>query len=138
MTTYYVSSVIGNDSNSGTSQATPFATIQQAAGLTQPGDVVEVMNGTYSNSGHWVVADITQSGTAGAPITYEAAPGQHPVIDSSGTWDGLLVDGASYVTIQGFEVKGDAASITQSYAQSQENNTNNSSTGGDGIGVDKG
>src|SRR5690348_581584 len=44
-TTYYVSAT-GSDTNSGTSTTAPFLTIQKAANLTQPGDTVNVMNGT--------------------------------------------------------------------------------------------
>ena len=58
---------------------------------------------------------ITTSGTAGAPITFEAAPGQHPVIDSSGDWNAINIQ-ASYIVINGFTVVGNAATITQADA----------------------
>ena len=48
MTTYYVSSEIGSNNNAGTSATAPLATLQAAANLVQPGDTVEVMNGTYT------------------------------------------------------------------------------------------
>ncbi|MBV9655854.1 MAG: right-handed parallel beta-helix repeat-containing protein [Acetobacteraceae bacterium] len=133
MTTYFVSPT-GKDTNAGTSAAQSLATIQAAADRTKPGDVVEVMSGIYSRptSGGYVV-DITKSGTASAPIVFEAAPGQHPVIDSSNQWAGIEVDGSSFITVQGFEVTGDAANISASYAQSQANNTNNPTTAGNGI-----
>ena len=51
MTTYYVSSQIGNDGNVGTSAAAPFASLQVAANHTAPGDTVLVMNGTYTGGG---------------------------------------------------------------------------------------
>ena len=47
--TYYVSGT-GNDSSDGLSQATAFRTLQHAGDLTQPGDTVYAMNGTYTNS----------------------------------------------------------------------------------------
>ena len=50
----------------------------------KPGDTVEVMNGTYTGPGYGNVLTITTSGTANAPITFEAAPGATPVINSSG------------------------------------------------------
>ena len=81
MTTYYVSSEIGSDNNAGTSAAAPFETLQVAANHTAPGDTVLVMNGTYT--GGDPVLNITTGGTASAPITFAAAPGQTPVIDSS-------------------------------------------------------
>jgi hypothetical protein len=86
MTTYYVSSVIGSDKNAGTSATVPLASLQTAANLVKPGDTVLVMNGTYTAQYYGDALDITTSGTASAPITFAAAPGQNPVIDSSGGW----------------------------------------------------
>jgi Bacterial Ig-like domain len=110
MTTYYVSSIIGSDSNAGTSSSAPLATLQDAANLVKPGDTVLVMNGTYTGE-----LDITTSGTASAPITFEAAPGQTPVINSSGAWNAILIK-ASYIVINGFTVVGDAANYTAAQA----------------------
>src|SRR5271170_8046398 len=109
MTTYYVSSEIGNDNSAGTVASAPLATLQAAADLVQPGDIVEVMNGTYG------AVDITTSGTASAPITFEAAPGQTPIINSSGAWNGINIQ-ASYIVVEGFTVVGDAASYNLSTA----------------------
>lgn len=119
MTVYYVSSSSGSNSNNGTPASTPFATLQQAANVTKPGDTVEVMSGTYTSPGSYDVLDIRTSGMAGAPITYEAAPGQTPVIDNSGNSVGIVDEGASYITVKGFTVVGDAASITLSQAESE-------------------
>jgi hypothetical protein len=115
MTTYYVSSEIGNANNAGTSMGAPLATLQAAADLVKPGDTVLVMNGTYTGPSGGTVLNIATSGTASAPITFEAAPGQTPVIDSSGTWIGINIE-ASYIVINGFTVKGDAANYTLSQA----------------------
>src|SRR6266404_3358677 len=115
MTTYYVSSQIGNDNNAGTSATTPLATLQDAANLVKPGDTVEVMNGTYTGEPGGNVLQITTSGTAGAPITFEAAPGQTPVIDSTGAWNGINIQ-ASYINVKGFTVVGNAANYTLSQA----------------------
>src|SRR5580700_3547937 len=103
MATYYVSSEIGSNNNAGTSSTAPLATLQAAADRVLPGDTVEVMNGTYTGPQGGDVVDITTSGTASAPITFEAAPGQTPVINTSGTWNGILVQ-ASYINIEGFTV----------------------------------
>ncbi len=59
------------------------------------------------------VLDITTSGTASAPITFEAAPGQTPVINSSGSWNAINIE-ASYIVVSGFTVVGDAANYTLS------------------------
>jgi hypothetical protein len=111
MTTYYVSSEIGNNKNAGISESAPLATLQAAASLVQPGDTVEVMNGTYTAPAGGNVLTITTSGTAAAPITFEAAPGQTPIINSSGGWNGIDIE-ASYIVIDGFTVTGDAANYT--------------------------
>jgi hypothetical protein len=138
MTIYYVSSISGSDSNAGTATGAPLATLQAAADKTKPGDVVEVMNGTYTNPrGGGAVVSITHSGTAAAPITFEAMPGQHPIIDSSGNWAGILISSASYIDVKGLEVVGDAKSVTLTYAQSQATNTNNPTTAGDGIDIQR-
>ena len=139
MTVYYVSSNSGSNNNAGTSVTAPLATLQAAADLVQPGDTVQVMNGTYSNpSGDGGVLQITTSGTASAPITFEAMPGQTPVIESAGNWAGIGDYGASYITISDFTIQGDAPSVTLAEAQSQENNTNNPVTAGDGIDIESG
>src|SRR6478735_10820693 len=111
MTTYYVSSIIGSNNNAGTSATSPLASLQAAENLVKPGDIVEVMNGTYTGPGGGNVLTITTSGTASAPITFEAAPGATPVIDSSGTWQGIEIN-ASYITINGFTIVGNAANYT--------------------------
>src|SRR6476660_846939 len=115
MTTYYVSSIIVSDNNAGTSATSPLASLQAAENLVKPGDIVEVMNGTYTGPGGGNVLTITTSGTASAPITFEAAPGATPVIDSSGTWQGIEIN-ASYITIKGFTIVGDAANYNLSSA----------------------
>src|ERR1700730_10616678 len=115
MTTYFVSSEIGSDNNAGTSATSALATLQAAANLVKPGDTVEVMNGTYTGPGYGNVLTITTSGTANAPITFEAAPGATPVIDSSGCWQGISIQ-ASYIVINGFTVVGDAADFTLAQA----------------------
>jgi parallel beta-helix repeat protein len=127
VTTYYVSSEIGSNNNAGTSASAPLASLQAAANLVQPGDTVEVMNGTYS------AVDITTSGTASAPITFEAAPGATPVINSSGSWNGIDIQ-ASYIVINGFTVVGDAANYTLAQALAGYS-SGNANLDGNGIGV---
>jgi Hint domain/Bacterial Ig-like domain/Right handed beta helix region len=132
-TTYYVSSEIGNNNNAGTSESAPLATLQAAADLVRPGDTIEVMNGTYTGPAGGDVLDITTSGTAAAPITIEAAPGQNPVINSSGCWQGINIE-ASYIVVNGVTVVGDAANYTLSQALAG-NSTSNPSLDGNGIEV---
>lgn len=70
---YYVSSS-GSDSNNGTSRSTPFATIQKAASVVNPGDMVIVLDGTYSNSGaigeNTNLVQMTRGGTSSNWITF--------------------------------------------------------------------
>ena len=134
MTTYYVSSIVGSDNNTGVSASAPLASLQAAEALTKPGDTVEVMNGTYTGPAGGNVLTISTSGTASAPITFEAAPGATPVINSSGEWQGIEID-ASYITINGFTIVGDAANYNLASA------TAGYSTGNpdlDGNGIDRG
>ncbi len=79
----------------------------------QAGDIVEVMNGTYTGPSQGSVVDITTSGTASAPIIFQAAPGQTPIIDTTDCWQGIYVQ-ASYVVINGFTVVGNAANYNYS------------------------
>ena len=136
MTTYYVSSIIGSDDNAGTSGSAPLASLQAAEDLVKPGDTVEVMNGTYTGPGGGNVLTISTSGTASAPITFEAAPGATPVIDSSGTWQGIELD-ASYITIKGLTIVGDAANYNLSSAMAGYS-TGNPDLDGNGIAATSG
>jgi len=67
----------GLDTNAGT-LAAPLQTIQAAATVAQPGDVVMIEGGTY----HETVTP-ANSGTVSAPITYEAYNNQPVVIDGA-------------------------------------------------------
>jgi len=67
--TYHVASP-GNDLASGAASA-PFASIQKCANVALPGDVCEVHAGTYRET-----VTPPRSGTAAAPIRFEAAAGE--------------------------------------------------------------
>ena len=136
MTIYYVSSEIGSNNNAGTSQNAPLASLQAAANVVKPGDTVQVMNGTYTAPTYADALDITTSGTATAPITFEAAPGQTPVIDSSGGWNAINIK-ASYIVVKGFTVVGDAANYTLQSALAGYS-AGSSSLDGNGIAVNPG
>jgi parallel beta-helix repeat protein len=99
-TTYYVGGPGASDSNPGTAGA-PFATIQKAADLVNPGDTVDVRPGTYTG------AKFSRSGTSGSQITIHGEAGA--IVNSSPSQntnhDNLWIRDASYITIEGFEVK---------------------------------
>ncbi len=126
-TNYYVSAA-GSNSNDGKSMAKPFLTIQKAADLTNPGDTVLVMTGTY-NSSSGPILNVTRSGTAGGYITYKAMPGQTPKITASGNvWNAVSING-SYIVVEGFELMGNNANLTYngafaSYTEAKNGGTN--------------
>ncbi len=106
----------GRDTNVGTSVSAPFQTIPHAAALTLPGDTVDVMDGTYGNF------IISRPGTSAAYITYQAAPGQHPIIHATSILgNGILINAASYISIRGFLVAGDAWKTTLAQALAAPN-----------------
>ena len=85
-TTWYVATT-GSNSNAGTSLSAPFQTIQQAASVAQPSDTVYICAGTY----HETVTP-ANSGTAGAPITYEPYDGGDVVVDGANPVTGWTLD----------------------------------------------
>ena len=147
-TNRYVSALLGSDSYTGT-YAQPYLTIQKAANLTNPGDTVFIMNGTYSTviSNNYIV-NITRSGTANNPIVYINYEGHKPLIDFN-TWNGILItNGASYIVVDGITIRGNNRNITLSQALNQPSscanpsgtvspiyNGNGLSVGGKGIGL---
>ncbi len=112
-TTYYVSGA-GSDAANGLSAKTTFRTLQHAADLTEPGDVVYAMNGTYriaDDQDAGAVLSITRAGTADKWITYKAMPGQTPKIVTK-QWNGVFFGPtAAYVELNGFTVTGNADNI---------------------------
>jgi hypothetical protein len=81
--TYHVAP-LGSDAASGAASA-PFASIQKCADVAQPGDLCQVHAGTYRET---VIPP--RSGTADAPIRFEAAPGECVTVSGadplSATW----------------------------------------------------
>jgi parallel beta-helix repeat protein len=91
----------GNDGQPGT-LAQPWATLQHAADVVTAGDVVRVRTGSYTG-GYF-----TTSGTPTQPIVLEAYPGEMPqiVADNPRTPDGINLEGASHMVVQGFTING--------------------------------
>lgn len=91
----YIAST-GNDAAAGTIQA-PWKTLQHAADRAVPGSQFHV------RPGHYAGFQLTRSGASEAPIVFLADSGA--IIDTPGpTDDGINLEGASYVVIEGFEV----------------------------------
>ena len=113
--------------------AHPFSTIQAASDVTNPGDTVFIMNGTYTNS--WPtgnVVNITRSGSASAWIVYIAYPAHHPKLQFNG-WGGIYITGASYIQISGLEIAGNNANMDSATAYAERADGNNCLTSGNGI-----
>jgi parallel beta-helix repeat protein len=96
----YFVSPSGDNGNSGSSSA-PWRTLQYAADSVHAGDRVVVRAGTYTQGFY-----LSTTGTQALPIQFVAEPnvlitGRNPT-----TNDGINLEGASWVTIDGFAVSG--------------------------------
>ena len=100
--TYYISTR-GSDSNRGT-LSKPWRTIQKALNTLKPGQQGFVRGGTYSQS-----LVMKRAGTASAPITVRAYPGEHPVIQPGGNnsmdYPVRITAGAAWFRMSGFIVE---------------------------------
>lgn len=81
--TYYVSAGAPGIGK-GRSVQTALPTIQDCADVAQPGDTCVIQSGTYRET-----VTPAHSGTASAPITFEAAPGAHVVVSGTQQLDGF-------------------------------------------------
>jgi hypothetical protein len=91
----------GSNAAAGTSAA-PWATLQHAADVVGPGDRVVVRAGDYK--GFY----LDTSGTAGSPIEFFAEPGVliNMPTSGAGNQDGINLELASHIIIDGFSVTG--------------------------------
>ncbi len=95
----------GDDANAG-SESSPFATITYASTQVQPGQVVEIMAGIYSEN-----VRIETSGSEGQPITFYGQPGA--IVDGSnldlsggGDYEGLfIISGQSHIIVDGITLR---------------------------------
>ena len=117
LSTYYVSPH-GSDAGAGTS-AHPWLTLQHAADRVKPGDVVQVAAGQYA--GFSLGWNTPQGGTAKHRITFLANRGATIVSKNPNTPDGIDLEGASFVTIQGFTVRNSSQTITRAGIRSVQN-----------------
>jgi hypothetical protein len=97
-TAYFVSNS-GDNSGNGSS-GSPWATLQYAADHVAAGDTVIATAGTYAGF------QVTTSGTASQRITFTAQPGVTINAVNPHTPDGIDVELASYITIDGFRLVG--------------------------------
>src|SRR5918996_1893746 len=100
--TYYVATW-GSDENPG-SLDTPWRTVQRALDSLNPGEKVLVRGGTYRET-----MLMSRSGSAEAPITVAAYPGEHVVLRPDALSGGAYVIqlySAAYVRLNGFVLDG--------------------------------
>jgi len=136
--TFYVAPN-GNDANDGTIDK-PFATIQKAQQMVNPGDLVYLRGGTYhvqpgqiaKTERQWAyVTYLDKSGTADKPIKYWAYPNEKPIFDLSAIKpEGLRVTvfyvSGSWIHLKGFEVIGTQVTIkTHTQSECFENQGSN-------------
>src|SRR5262245_42586296 len=89
----------GNDGLDGLSLATAWATLGHAAGVVNAGDTVHVLDGSYQGF------DLRRSGAPGNPITFHAEGAAAQITGDNGTTpDGINIEDAAYVVIDGFIV----------------------------------
>jgi hypothetical protein len=97
---YYVA-LNGDDSNPGTFEE-PWRTIQKAADTMVAGDTVVVRGGVYQE-----MVTLPRSGLNGQYITFQAYPGENPVLDGNGSlYAGFRgYDEKRHLVIDGFEIR---------------------------------
>jgi MYXO-CTERM domain-containing protein len=96
--TYYVAT--GGDDGDDGGSASPWATLQHAADMVGAGDTVIVRTGAYAGF------NLESSGMEGAPITFRAEEGVQITSENATTPDGINLEGASHVVVEGFTVNG--------------------------------
>jgi Secretion system C-terminal sorting domain len=98
-TNFYVSPT-GNNSNSGTSIATAWKTVQHAANSATPNSIVNILAGTYNE-----LVSINVSGTNGNPIVFRNYQNDVVILSGSGfttSFSNLIsINSKSNITIQG-------------------------------------
>jgi parallel beta-helix repeat protein len=98
LATFFVATT-GSDAGSGLVDA-PWQTLQKAANTVQAGDTVIVRAGNYAGFDLWT------GGTASSRIVFDADPGVTINQPNARTADGINLEGADYITIEGFNVVG--------------------------------
>jgi Right handed beta helix region len=101
--TYYVSPN-GNNANLGTISQ-PFATLQKAHDVANPGDTIYMRGGTYTLTSY---VNITKSGSAGNVINVLNYPAEIPILDginlANESFPNIQLTG-SYWYVKGLEIK---------------------------------
>ena len=99
LATQFFVDLSGNNANAGSALA-PWRTLQYAADHVGPGDFVTVEPGSYAGF------QLETSGTLAAPIEFFAQPGVYITQPVPVRGDGINLEGASHIIIDGFNVAG--------------------------------
>lgn len=101
---YYIDSALGNDSNTGTSEATPWQTIAKANKKRFLAGDQLLFQGGQTHPGNLTLS-ANDSGTAANPITISSyGTGRATIYAATG--DGIKLSGTSYATISELNVTG--------------------------------
>jgi hypothetical protein len=121
--TWYVSAT-GTDYADGSTPATAFQSIQKAINTAICGDLILVMNGTYSAPGSYAVMDVKNTCNANAWLKIHAYPGATPAVVNVGTtattanWQLLYIESkAAYIEVSGLTFTGNNSKIALATAQ---------------------
>jgi len=116
---FYVSATAGNNSADGRTESRALATIQRAVDLAQPGDVIVVMDGTYTANVTWLVT-LFKAGTPSRWIVVRAHPDRPAphLVAGANTWAVVKMDHtSSYIEVRGLVVRGRRALTTLAEAE---------------------
>jgi len=97
---YYIDPVSGNDGNDGQLTSTPWQTFSYAQTQLSPGDILFLMDGTYTET-----LTISISGTAGNPITFKAQNDGGAILDGTDDSAVIYASGKNYITLEGIICK---------------------------------
>lgn len=115
----YFISPDGSDDNTGRTEAFPFKSFDKVLAVIKPGDVVNVMPGTFYANGKPIIDLLSKhSGEADKYITFKAHdPNHKPVLSAVGekVWNAVNIN-ASYIIMDGLELAGGNAGINKEEA----------------------
>jgi hypothetical protein len=96
----------GSGAGQGATEQTA-VTPQRAHNISRPGDTILFLDGEYTTTDGWALLNITRSGLPGHPITYKAQNRGMATIKTSDSWNGIFIQSASHIIIDGLKVTND-------------------------------
>lgn len=122
-TTYYVDPATGDDANTGTSEAQPWASLAKLDRVFHPGDRILLRRGATFEGARAALA-FRGSGTAERPIIVSAyGEGAPPKLDAAGEVENVVsLDNQEYVTISNLEITNTDPAFDSSFALNASTN----------------